>query len=140
MPFSKILVAIDGNPSGQKALETAIELSKLIGCPLAVLAVEGPLPAYAATVGEVDEAKIEKDAFFEKIIRLAREKAKEEGVEVDVSMHVGHPAEVIVRAATALEADLVVVGHKDHFLGDYVLGSTADRVAHHAPCPVLIVR
>jgi nucleotide-binding universal stress UspA family protein len=140
MPFSNLLVAIDGNPSGQKALETAIELSKLIGCPLAVLVVEGPLPAYAATVGEVEEVKNEKDAFFERTVRLAREEGKKAGVEVDVSMHVGHPAEVIVREVEARKADLVVVGHKDHFLGDYVLGTTADRVAHHAPCPVLIVR
>ncbi|TML11611.1 MAG: universal stress protein, partial [Actinobacteria bacterium] len=36
--------------------------------------------------------------------------------------------------------DLVVVGHKGHFLEDYVLGSTADRVAHHAACPVMIVK
>jgi nucleotide-binding universal stress UspA family protein len=140
MPFSNILVVIDGSPCGQKALETAIELSKLIGCPLNALAVEGPLPAYAATVGEVEEVKNEKDAFFERIVQLARDEAKKAGVEIDVSMQVGHPAEVIVREVEAREADLVVVGHKDHFLGDYVLGSTADRVAHHAPCPVLIVR
>jgi hypothetical protein len=36
--------------------------------------------------------------------------------------------------------DLVVVGYRGHFLEDYLLGSTADRVAHHAPCPVMIVR
>ena len=31
-------------------------------------------------------------------------------------------------------------GHKGHFLEDYLLGSTADRVAHHAHCPVMIVK
>ena len=34
MPFHKILVAIDGSPGGQKALETAIELAKLTGAEL----------------------------------------------------------------------------------------------------------
>jgi len=138
--YSSILVAIDGSPSGQKALEHAIALSKLTGASLAVLAVEGPLPAYAATIGEVDEFKHEKDVFFEKLARLARDQAEAEGVEIDVSIHAGHAAEMIMREAKARNADLVVVGHKDHFLGDYLLGSTADRVAHHAPCPVLIVR
>ena len=39
-----------------------------------------------------------------------------------------------------IESDLLVVGHKGHFLEDYLLGSTADRVAHHAVCPVMIVK
>jgi nucleotide-binding universal stress UspA family protein len=138
--YSSILVAIDGSPSGQKALEHAIALSKLTGASLAVLAVEGPLPAYAATVGEVDEFKREKDVFFEKLARLAHEQAEAEDVEVDVVVQAGHAAEMILREAKARNIDLAVVGHKDHFLGDYLLGSTADRVAHHAPCPVLIVR
>ena len=138
--FSRILVAIDGNPIGQKALDTAIELAKLTGASLAVLAVEGPLPAYAATIGEVGEFKREKDVFFEKLARLAQDQAEAEDVEVEVSVHAGHAAEMIVREAEARNIDLAVVGHKDHFLGDYLLGSTADRVAHHAACPVLIVR
>ena len=36
--------------------------------------------------------------------------------------------------------DLVVLGHRGHFVRDRLLGSTADRVAEHAPCPVMIVR
>jgi nucleotide-binding universal stress UspA family protein len=35
---------------------------------------------------------------------------------------------------------LIVIGYRGHFLGDYLLGSTADRVAHHAHCPVMVVR
>ena len=36
--------------------------------------------------------------------------------------------------------DLVVLGRRGHFLRDHLLGSTADRVVEHAPCPVMIVR
>jgi nucleotide-binding universal stress UspA family protein len=36
--------------------------------------------------------------------------------------------------------ELIVLGHRGHFLGDYLLGSTADRVAHHAHRPVVVVR
>ena len=52
----------------------------------------------------------------------------------------GHAAELIVRHAEKGGFDLVVVGHKGHFLEDYLLGSTADRVAHNAVCPVMIVK
>lgn len=140
MPFRKILVAIDGSPGGQKALETAIELTKLTGASLHALAVEGRLPAYAATVGEVDEVKREKDEFFGTLARLARDQAREEGVDLAVEVLPGHAAELIVRHSERGGFDLVVVGHKGHFLQDYLLGSTADRVAHHARCPVMIVK
>lgn len=140
MPFQRILVAIDGSPAGQQALETALQLASLTGGSVEALAVEGPLPAYAATIGEVDEVKREKDVFFNRLASLAREQAEEEGVEFDVKVVPGHAAELIVEHAKTHEAELVVVGHKGHFLGDYLLGSTADRVSHHAPCPVLIVR
>ena len=62
MPFEHIWVAIDGSTSSSHALDTAIELASLLGARLAALAVEGPLPA--ATLGEVDEVKREKDRFF----------------------------------------------------------------------------
>jgi nucleotide-binding universal stress UspA family protein len=45
-----------------------------------------------------------------------------------------------VRVARELQADLIVVGHRGHFLRDHLLGSTADRVSEHADCPVMIVR
>ncbi len=55
-------------------------------------------------------------------------------------MRAGHAAALITDYARDHASDLVVVGHRGHFLEDYVLGSTADRVAHHAPCPVMIVK
>jgi nucleotide-binding universal stress UspA family protein len=52
----------------------------------------------------------------------------------------GHAAEVITHYAAAHRHDLVVAGYRGHFMGDVLLGSTADRVAHHAHCPVMVVR
>ena len=84
--------------------------------------------------------KREKDQFFGTIARLARDQAREEGVDLQIEVLAGHAAELIVRHAANGGFDLVVVGHKGHFLEDYLLGSTADRVAHHAACPVMIVK
>ena len=138
--FNRILVAVDGSESSTRAFETAIELAVLTHGALIALAVEGPLPAYAATIGEVEEVKREKDAFFGGLLSGVRKRAAAAGVPLETELRPGHASELIVRAAAEHEADLIVLGHKGHFLRDHLLGSTADRVSEHAHCPVLIVR
>lgn len=59
--FRRILVAIDGSEPAQNALDTALDLAEDLGGQIEALAVEGPLPRYAATVGEVDEALHERE-------------------------------------------------------------------------------
>jgi len=134
------MVAIDGSDASQRALDISIELAALLDARLTALAVEGPLPAYAATIGEVDEVKREKDRFFSELAEQARDRAALAGVELEVELRAGHAAEVITRSAREVDADLIVLGHKGHFLHDHLLGSTADRVAEHSEVPVLIIR
>jgi nucleotide-binding universal stress UspA family protein len=138
--FDSPLVAIDGSEGAQRALDCAISLVERLGGKLTALVVEGKLPAYAATAGEVDEVKHEKDEFFQRVLEDARRQAETRGVEIKTELVPGHAAEVITHYAKAHGHDLIVVGHRGHFLGDYLLGSTADRVAHHAHCPVIVVR
>jgi nucleotide-binding universal stress UspA family protein len=140
MPFERILVAIDGSECSNRAFAKALELAAVTEAALTALAIEGPLPAYAATVGEVDEVKREKDEFFSLLAARAKREAADAGIEIDVEVRPGHPAELISRVATEGAFDLVVLGHRGHFVRDHLLGSTADRVAEHAPCPVMIVR
>lgn len=140
MPFQKILVAIDGSEWSNHAFAQALELANLAGASLTALAVEGPLPAYAATIGEVDEVKREKDAYFRMLAATARAQGEQAGVEIDVVVRPGHPADLISHVAKEGGYDLIVLGHRGHFVRDRLLGSTADRVAEHAPCPVMIVR
>lgn len=140
MPFERILVAIDGSTCSNHAYAKALELASLMHAKLTALAIEGPLPAYAATIGEVDEVKREKDEFFAGLAAKARREADEAGVEIEVDVRPGHPADVISRVASDGAYDLIVLGHRGHFVRDHLLGSTADRVAEHAPCPVMIVR
>lgn len=140
MPFERILVAIDGSEASDRAFAKAVELALLTRAHLTALAIEGPLPAYAATVAEVEEVKREKDAFFGGLAARARAQAERAGVDVEIELRAGHAAEAISRFAAAGGYDLVVLGHRGHFLRDHLLGSTADRVAEQAPCPVMIVR
>ncbi|MCA1681207.1 MAG: universal stress protein [Actinobacteria bacterium] len=138
--FTHLLVAIDGSEGSQNALDCALSLAGVLGSELTALAVEGKLPAYAASLGEVEEVKRERDAFFAGVLEGARRQAQARGVALRTDLVPGHAAEVITHYARAHGCDLIVIGHRGHFLGDYLLGSTADRVAHHAHCPVMVVR
>jgi len=140
MPFARILVTIDGSDGSRRAFAKALELAALAGASLTALAIEGPLPAYAATIGEVEEVKREKDAFFGALVADVRREAEEAGVALDVEVRPGHAADVISQFAADGGYDLIVLGRRGRFLRDHLLGSTADRVAEHAPCPVMIVR
>ena len=140
MPFERILVAIDGSECSDRAFAKALELAELAHARVTALAVEGPLPVYAATIGEVDEVKREKDIYFNALATRAEQQAELAGIDIDVEVRPGHAAELISQVATEGAYDLVVLGHRGHFLRDHLLGSTADRVAEHAPCPVMIVR
>jgi nucleotide-binding universal stress UspA family protein len=138
--FDNVLVAIDGSEGADRALDCALSLVSRLGGRLTALAVEGKLPAYAASVGEVEEVKREKDGFFGNLLDEAKRQAQERGVDLSTDLVPGHAAEVIARYAKTHGHDLIVIGHRGHFLGDYLLGSTADRVTHHAQCPVMVVR
>src|SRR6266516_8018417 len=95
MPFKRILVAIDGSEGSKRAFAKALELADVTGAHLTALAIEGPLPAYAATIGEVDEVKREKDLFFNALAVSAKEQGRQAGVDVEVEVRPGHAAEVI---------------------------------------------
>ena len=138
--FQSVLVAVDGSDGATRALACAVSLCERLGGRLTVLAVEGKLPAYAASLGEVDDVKRQRDEFFSGVLRDAHDAASRHGVRVHTDLVPGHAAEVISHYARAHGHDLIVIGHRGHFLGDYLLGSTADRVAHHAHCPVMVVR
>jgi nucleotide-binding universal stress UspA family protein len=139
--YTKILVALDGSEGAGKALATAVELAHTYGAELHSLAVEGRLPAYAATLGEIDEAKAEKDAFFARIDREATEYAATHGVELHATMMVGDPADRVVHFAEVGGFDLLVLAARGHSLAHrFHLTGTADKIVDHAPCSTLLVR
>ena len=138
--FARILVADDGSDPARAALDAALDLAEDLGSEVEVLAVEGPMPRYAATLAEVDDAVSEREAFFARVLAEARALARSRGIEVTTTIRPGHPAEEIVRHAEAVGADLIVLGNRGHFLQRFPLGSTAAKVTHHAHCPVLVVR
>jgi nucleotide-binding universal stress UspA family protein len=139
--FARILVGVDGSEAAERALARALDLAALCGSELFVVSAEERLPAYAVTVGEIQEEERYEHRYYRRIQHEARRQAEEHGVPVRLEVVPGHPAQVLVRVATEHGCDLIVLGHTGHSgLHHLFLGSTADRVVEHARCAVLVVR
>jgi nucleotide-binding universal stress UspA family protein len=71
----------------------------------------------------------------------AAEVARAAGVNARTYARQGDPADVIVELAEERSADLIIVGNKGMTGAKrFLLGSVPDKISHHAPCSVLIVR
>jgi len=139
--FHRILVGLDGSDGGQRALESAAELAGLCRADMLVISVEEKLPAYAATVGEVEDEERYEHGYFQQLHDEVRRLIESRGVSVHLEVVPGHPALALARLAAERGCDLIVLGHTGHSrLHHLFLGSTADRVVERAHCAVLVVR
>jgi nucleotide-binding universal stress UspA family protein len=145
----RILLAVDGSVSSDRAAELAASFALPPDSLIRVIAVQQPhgdvLSLAWATGGPGDqpsETEEEADARHrrEAIERYERLLARP-GLRVEGFLLRGRPASAIVDEARALEADLIVVGSRGHgTIATMLLGSTAAEVVDHAPCPVLVAR
>jgi nucleotide-binding universal stress UspA family protein len=140
-PFRKILVAYDGSEHARKALETAIQLAAVTGAELHSISVEEDLPKYVATVGEFEEVKRQRDAYFEQLTSEAKAMAWMHGVRLHTHVKAGHEVETIVRFCQEGDFDLLVIGFMGHSrIFERVWGSTSQSLTRLAPCSVLVVK
>ena len=144
-----VIVATDGSKQSLAAarhLKSFADPTKITG--ISVIAVVRPLAAvaFADDLSNVDQRKAGTEAGS---FRAAAENAVDVvaaefdgwGPKVYRKVRGGSPANEIIKAAKQLSAGLVVVAAGGRGISDVVLvGSTAQRVQHYAPCPVLVVR
>jgi universal stress protein A len=140
----RILVPTDFSEPAAEALTTAIAFAQLSGATLDLIhvAVEAsyvlPPPVDVATV-PVDMAQIMTRVAEELTTEEARAKAA--GAKTESATLVGRPDTEIVTRAKETGAELIIMGtHGRSGLAHVLLGSVAERVTKHAPCPVLIIR
>jgi nucleotide-binding universal stress UspA family protein len=133
----KILVPTDGSPYSLKAAEYAAKLASELSSKVSILYVSEYHPRVRARELVEEEEKTGVD-----ILSKTKDVFDKAKVQVEVlKLEFGHPADVICSVAEREQFDLIVLGEKGaHEIGRFMLGSVADRVAHHAPCPVMIVR
>ena len=139
-----VVVATDGSKQSLAAAEKLVSFAD--PATITDVSVVGVVSPYAA-VAFADE--ISKQTPHDRSFREAAEDAVATvaavfegwGPQVHQVLRSGSPASEIVKAAKTLGAELVVVASGSRGLSSTVLlGSTAQRVQHSAPCPVLVVR
>lgn len=135
--INKILLPTDGSVYSLKAAEYAARLARALRTEVSILHVSEYHPRVKARELVEEERKMGED-----ILSKTKHVFDKASVSVEVmKLEFGHPAEIICTIAERGGFDLIVMGEKGaHEIGRFMLGSVADRVAHHAPCPVLIVR
>ena len=139
--FQSILVAYDGSSGAEAALRMGIDLAKAAGAELQTISVEGRLPRYAATIGEVEEAREEIDAHFHTLMKHARDLALIEGLEIETLVRQGHEVETILAVVRDCKFDLLAIGEQGHGrMLDRLVGSTAQSLTRLVPCSVLLMR
>lgn len=138
MHFRRMLVAYDGSPQSEKAVELAFSLAECLDSSVLVFAVaRPPEPATSVELGAVlDDAREHYEEGFKKIV----EKARGHNLDVRTDMAVGHPGEQIIHRAEVEGIDLIILGRRGRsMLSRMMLGSVSERVLRYAHCPVMVV-
>lgn len=139
--MKKILVATDGSPYSEKAIEKAIELAKKDDVEIIVVNVaEDYCPMGLA---EMDCNTIRDLVMKESkgIISSALEKFQSAGIAARGIIETGSPADTIIELAKREKTDEIVIAtHGRHGAKKFVMGSVTERVIEFAPCPVLVVK
>lgn len=135
--FGTIVLAVDGSPSSDRAVDYAVSLAKESGSRIVAVHVKELMPGRAAGPVHVDE-----DEIIDKL-RGRIKQISEEGIKADfqvVSTMTGGPAHAIADVAAKEPADVIVTGSRGHTaLAGVFLGSVAQRLLNLAVCPVLVV-
>jgi nucleotide-binding universal stress UspA family protein len=140
--FRHILAPTDFSLNSEKAMDCAIQLAKRLGAELTLLHIIPEPSALDCSIGGIPSEEMERwqqDAEKNLAEQLAR--AKLEYQQISSAQHSAlHPRDEIVRVATDLPADLLVIStHGYTGWKHFLFGSDAEKIIEHAPCPVLVV-
>lgn len=141
--YNRILIPTDGSEDADFAVIKGLSLAKLINAKeIIALYVKDnsffknyPADEYTIylTAGQDKEAK--------EILENVRQKGEEMNLDVETLVVEGNPGEMILDVAEERNIDIIVIGTVGKTgVERFLLGSVAERVTRHAPCPVLVVR
>ena len=144
--FASIVVGTDGSETASEAVRQAIELAQPLGAKLQIVSAYEPvadtrLREEAQQVPDDLQWMVNPREDVEATLSEAKERAADAGVDVETFARQGDPADAILDVAEEKGSDLIVVGNKGMTGAKrFLLGSVPNKVSHHAPCSVLIIR
>jgi nucleotide-binding universal stress UspA family protein len=147
--WQTIVAGTDGSEGATEAVRRAAQLAKLKGCRLHLVSAYGLPPSLdlSKQAKAVPEALshlgwvIASPGDAEAALGTAAALARDEGLEPVPHTRRGDPADVLIEVAEEEDADLIVVGSLGMSgPGRFLLGGVPNKVSHHAPCGVLLVR
>jgi nucleotide-binding universal stress UspA family protein len=134
--YSSIVVGTDGSETAREAVRQATRLAAGMGARIELVSAYEPVPET-----EPQGWCMSPRSDVEETLRAAAAEIIAAGVEVTAYARQGDPAAALLDVAEERRADLIVVGNKGMTGADrFLLGSVPNKVTHHAPCSVLIIR
>ncbi len=144
--FSSIVVGTDGSETAEEAVRQAVDLAKAVGAKVQLVSAYEPVSNQRIReekqqAPEDVQWSINPREDVEATLEDAAEIAANAGVNVERFARQGDPADAILDVAEETKADLIIVGNKGMTgARRFLLGSVPNKVSHHAPCSVLIIR
>jgi nucleotide-binding universal stress UspA family protein len=144
--FERIVVGTDGSETAAEAVKQAIGLAKMTDAKLELVSAFEPVPQSrlreegGEIPGDIAHAVGPRED-VNTTLEAAAAPALQEKLEVNTHAREGDPADAILDVAEETKADLIVVGNKGMTgARRFLLGSVPNKISHHAPCGVYIVR
>ena len=136
--YKRILLAFDGSPEGHEALHQGVDMARLCGAQVCLMAVVDPtvstLPAQGMTFAIECQRRV-----IEAVLQAGLALLREQGLTARAQLRYGNPAEQIRLCAHEMASDLIVVGHRDqNAWARWWNGSVSSSVLDHAPCSLLV--
>ena len=144
--FKSIVVGTDGSETATQAVRQAVDLAKEIGAKIELVSAYEPVSDQRLREERTDvpddlQWMVNPREDVDATLKEAAEQAKEAGVDAETYARQGDPADAILDVAEEQNADLIIVGNKGMTGAKrFLLGSVPNKVSHHAPCSVMIIR
>jgi nucleotide-binding universal stress UspA family protein len=143
-PAAPIVVGVDPSDNSRLVAHRAAELAQVLRAPVHVVSATyrpRPRDEWLATDEDAVYGSASGDPKLRECLAAAADPFRKRGVEVALHGCAGDPAEAIVTVAEEQHARLIVVGNRGmRGVGRYLLGDVPNKVAHHAPCGVMILK